>query len=75
MSRRTKIFGLIAATALTSLYATTQANATVSPSPCQQLTNATLPDKAIFNNSGVNGSGASDVAPGATITLLIMLER
>ena len=30
----------------------------------------TLPDKAVFNNSGVNGSGALDVAPGATITLL-----
>jgi hypothetical protein len=34
------------------------------------LTNSTLPDKAVFNTSGVNGSGASDVAPGATITLL-----
>ena len=65
MNRRTEMFGLIAAAALTSLYATTQANAQVSPSPCQQLTNATLPDKAVFNTSGVNGSGASDVAPGS----------
>jgi hypothetical protein len=69
MNRRTEIFGLTAAL-LASLYATTQANAQVSPRPCQSVTNAKLPDGAIFNTSGVNGSGASDVAPGATITLL-----
>jgi hypothetical protein len=69
MSRRTG-FGLLTASLLASLYVTTQANAQVSPSPCQQLTSARLPDGAIFNTSGVNGSGASDVAPGATITLL-----
>ena len=70
MNRRTEIFGLLAASLLASLYGTTQANAKASPRPCQSVTNATLPDGAIFNTSGVNGSGASDVAPGATITLL-----
>jgi hypothetical protein len=70
MNRRTEIFGLLTAALLASLYATTQANAQVSPRPCQSVTNATLPDGAIFNSSGVNGSGASDVAPGTTITLL-----
>lgn len=38
--------------------------------PCQNLTSLTLPDGAVFNNSGVNGAGASDVAPGATISRL-----
>lgn len=70
MNRRTKILGLLTAALLASVYVTTQANAQLSQSRCQQLTSARLPDKAIFNTSGVNGSGASDVAPGATITLL-----
>jgi hypothetical protein len=71
MNRRTEIFGLLTAALLASLfYTTTQANAQVSPRACQSVTNARLPDGAIFNTSGVNGSGASDVAPGATITLL-----
>jgi len=70
MRRRPKIFGLTAAALLISLYATTQANAQVSPSPCQQLTSARLPDGAVFNATGANGAGASDVAPGATIILL-----
>jgi Tannase and feruloyl esterase len=69
MSKRIEIFGLLTAALLASLV-TTQANAKISPSTCQQVTKATLPDGAIFNTSGVNGSGASDVAPGATITLL-----
>jgi Tannase and feruloyl esterase len=70
MNRRVGTFGLLTAALLTSPYLMTQANAQASPTHCQQLTNATLPDKAVFNNSGVNGSGALDVAPDATITLL-----
>ena len=70
MNRRAGTFGLLTAALLTSPYVMTQANAQASPTHCQQLTNSTLPDKAVFNTSGVNGSGASDVAPGATITLL-----
>jgi hypothetical protein len=68
MNGRTDIFGLLIPALLAFLCITTQANA--GPIPCQGLTNAKLPDGAIFNTSGVNGTGASDVAPGATITLL-----
>lgn len=70
MRKRTKTFGLLTTALLTSAFAATQANAQASPSLCQSLTNVTLPDGAVFNTSGVNGSGATDVAPGATITLL-----
>jgi hypothetical protein len=38
--------------------------------PCQSLATRTLPDGAVFNASGVNGTGAMDVAPGATINRL-----
>jgi hypothetical protein len=53
---------------LLAFLCTPYANAT--PVSCARLTSAKLPDGAIFNTSGVNGTGATDVAPGATITLL-----
>ncbi|HJT06648.1 MAG TPA: tannase/feruloyl esterase family alpha/beta hydrolase [Stellaceae bacterium] len=63
MSSRSGILGLTGALLASAAYLPTAAAAT----PCQSLTSLTLPDGAIFNTSGVNGTGATDVAPGSTI--------
>jgi Tannase and feruloyl esterase len=67
MSRRTGVFGLTAALLASAAYLPTPAAAGTT---CQNLASLTLPDGAVFNTSGVNGSGASDVAPGSTINRL-----
>jgi hypothetical protein len=54
MSRRTGVFGLTAALLASAAYLPTPAAAGTT---CQNLASLTLPDGAVFNTSGVNGSG------------------